>query len=291
MTSRHIRRLHQRGLLERLLPIVLVIATASPFAVATAIGNPPSNEMGRLIACTPGTGGCLPTPVECATGHYNGHWDGGALGRMADCEAAGGHILHYEAGYLGLDQVHPTCGEVIDADQIVAGNWSDPNVCQPVAVAKGFGLTGRGFAPGVSSRRGVVAAESPAAAKAGIEMLDAGGNATDAAAATVLAMGVARPEMCSLGGIGEFLYRGVDGRTGAIEFEPTAPRSVKPDLYSGQGLWQLDVGHRVVGVPGIPAGVASALKRYGTLSFARALAPAIRLAHKGVAVTPALARA
>lgn len=286
------RERQRRTTWKRALQVLVLIAVVAPWAVAAAAANPISTEMERDVPCTPGVDtGCLPTPVECATGRYNGHWDGGAAGRLADCVGLAGHIVHYHGGYLGTDQVHPICGVAIDADLVTTGNWMDPNLCPPAGAPRGFGVAGRAFSPGVQSARGIVASISPVATRVGLGILDRGGNAADAATATVLAMGVARPDMCGLGGAGEFVYRSAGGRAGAVEFEPIAPASVTPQLYSGTGLWQLDVGHRVVGVPGIPAGVEVVLKRYGTISLARATEPAIRLAHDGVPVTPGLAKA
>src|SRR3954447_24108462 len=66
---------------------------------------------------------------------------------------------------------------------------------------------GSRFHPGVTSPYGVVATESPAAAAIGRDVLEHGGNAVDAAASTVFALGVARPQSCGIGGGGVLLFR------------------------------------------------------------------------------------
>src|ERR671932_1754168 len=137
---------------------VALVVTACAVLPIRAASNPISPDTARVVPCTPGVDqGCLPTPVECALGGYNGHWDGGAEGRLADCTGGAGHIVHYEGGYTGADQVHGTCGGVIDSDQVRAGGWADPNLCPPASAAPGFGVAGRALRKAVRSRRGVVA--------------------------------------------------------------------------------------------------------------------------------------
>jgi hypothetical protein len=68
---------------------------------------------------------CFPTPQECATGNYNGVYDGGVDGRGAICAGSGGHIVFYAGG-----NANATCGVIMAADQVVTGDPSvDPNTC------------------------------------------------------------------------------------------------------------------------------------------------------------------
>lgn len=148
------------------------------------------------------------------------------------------------------------------------------------------------------SEGGVIASISPIATAVGIEVLNRGGNAVDAAVATVFVLGVARPEMCGIGGCGMLLYRSAAGETAALDFQGPAPANFPPDVFDGPGMHKDPTvffgmegsGHRVVGVPGVVAGMAAALARYGSGRFAWAdlIAPAEVLAREGVEMTDEL---
>jgi gamma-glutamyltranspeptidase/glutathione hydrolase len=148
---------------------------------------------------------------------------------------------------------------------------------------------GSRFHAGQSGRLGVVATESPAAARIGRSVLAHGGNAIDAAAATVFALGVARPQSCGIGGGGFLLYRSHTGTVAALDFRETAPAAIAPDTFTGGGLYETYTGHTTIGVPGTVAGMAAALRRYGTTSLRQAIAPAERLARTGFVVPRSLA--
>jgi gamma-glutamyltranspeptidase/glutathione hydrolase len=148
---------------------------------------------------------------------------------------------------------------------------------------------GSRFHPGVTSPLGVIATESPAAAAVGRDVLEHGGNAIDAAASTVFALGVARPQSCGIGGGGFMVYRDHDGSVATLDFRETAPAAIKSDTFTGPGLYQTFTGHTTVGVPGVVAGMNAALERYGTISLRKAIAPAEHLAQDGVTVLPTLA--
>src|SRR3954470_20859851 len=144
--------------------------------------------------------------------------------------------------------------------------------------------------PAVPGPLGVVAAEAPAASEVGRAVLERGGNAIDAAAATVFALGVARPQSCGIGGGGVLGYRPAGGETSALDFRETAPAAIRTDQFTGPGLHTTFTGHTTVGVPGVVAGMQAALKRYGTLRLRDAVAPAERLARRGVAVQQTLSQ-
>jgi gamma-glutamyltranspeptidase/glutathione hydrolase len=148
---------------------------------------------------------------------------------------------------------------------------------------------GSRFHQGVTSPLGVVATESPAAAQVGRAVLEDGGNAIDAAASTVFALGVARPQSCGVGGGGFMVYRDHDGSVATLDFRETAPAAIKSDTFTGPGLYQTFTGHTTVGVPGVVAGMNAALKRYGTISLRKAIAPAQHLARDGFTVLGSLA--
>jgi gamma-glutamyltranspeptidase / glutathione hydrolase len=143
---------------------------------------------------------------------------------------------------------------------------------------------GSRFHAGVTTRLGVVATESPAAARIGRGVLEAGGNAVDAAVATVFALNVARPQSCGIGGGGFMVYRSATGRTDTLDFRETAGAAATPTMFAGPGLHRTFTGHLTVGVPGVVAGMAAALDRYGTRTLAGSIAPAERLARQGFRV-------
>ena len=138
--------------------------------------------------------------------------------------------------------------------------------------------------PGVTSRLGVIATESPAASRVGRAVLESGGNAVDAAVATVFALNVARPQSCGIGGGGFMVYRGASGRSDTLDFRETAGAAATPTMFTGPGLHKTFTGHLTVGVPGVVAGMQAALERYGTRSLAASIAPAEKLARKGFRV-------
>jgi gamma-glutamyltranspeptidase/glutathione hydrolase len=142
---------------------------------------------------------------------------------------------------------------------------------------------------------GIVASQEAVATTIGVDILEMGGNAVDAAVAVGFALAVTLPQAGNLGGGGFMLvYDAKSGETVAIDYREKASAkagrdtfldaagNADPNLSRWSGL--------AVGVPGTVAGLALALDRYGTLTLAEAVAPAIRLAEEGVVVTPDLAQ-
>lgn len=152
-------------------------------------------------------------------------------------------------------------------------------------VRPGYGVPGSRYRAALVSREGAVASASPDASAAGVEVLASGGNAMDAAVATVFAVGVAAQESCGIGGGGFLLYRGADGTAAALDFRETAPAGLSPDFESAPRRFR-GSGHQVVGVPGTVAGMAAAAERFGTRPFGQLLQPAIRLADRGLRLSP-----
>jgi gamma-glutamyltranspeptidase / glutathione hydrolase len=150
------------------------------------------------------------------------------------------------------------------------------------------------FKEEVVASRAVVAANHPLATLAGAEMLAQGGNAVDAAVATLFALSVVEPMMVSPFGAGFFVIR--DGRSGAvatIDNYATVPAAATPDMYepAPDNLDYAtvdganDVGYRAVATPGALRGWAHAVARYGRLPLARLIEPAIRYAAGGFAAS------
>jgi len=136
-------------------------------------------------------------------------------------------------------------------------------------------------------RHGMVVAAQPEAAHAGIEMLNNGGNAFDAAAATALTLGVLEPGSSGIGGGGFFLlYIAREHRYVMIDARETAPKLAgHGEVYQTHS--SID-GPQSAGVPGLIAGIDHLVKRYGNLNRAQITRPAIRLARHGFAVSPRL---
>lgn len=143
-----------------------------------------------------------------------------------------------------------------------------------------------------TSAGGMVVSPQPDATRAGVAMLEAGGNAVDAAVATALALSVSDAHHSGIGGGGFLLVRMADGRTAAIDARETAPAAATRDMYLQPGLHEhaSRFGALSVGTPGLLAGLVLALERYGTLSLAEVTAPAVRLAEEGFAIGPHHAR-
>lgn len=138
----------------------------------------------------------------------------------------------------------------------------------------------------------VVTAE-PHATQVGLEVLQRGGNAVDAAVAVALALAVTHPQAGNLGGGGFLVVRMADGREAALDFRERAPRAATTDMYlqpdGSVDADKVQFGVTAAGVPGSPAGLLHALQKFGTKSLAQVAAPAIRLAREGFAVDQFLA--
>ena len=138
----------------------------------------------------------------------------------------------------------------------------------------------------VTSPYGMVAAGIPEAARAGARMLELGGNAVDAAVATAFATGVVDPLNAGVGGQCYVLIHLRNGRDIAIDGSAPAPLRVAPDeirpLKESGFLW----GYKLAATPATAATLAYTLKRYGTMTLAQVLAPAIELADYGHQLKP-----
>ncbi|MEO8881340.1 MAG: gamma-glutamyltransferase [Gemmatimonadaceae bacterium] len=137
----------------------------------------------------------------------------------------------------------------------------------------------------------MVASNSLLASDAGLEILRAGGNAIDAAVATGFALAVTHPEAGNLGGGGYMLIRLNDGRSFGLDYREIAPLASTRNMFldsHGKVTERSQIGHLASGVPGSVAGMATALARYGSMSLAQVMAPAIRLADSGFVVDSVL---
>lgn len=150
----------------------------------------------------------------------------------------------------------------------------------------------------VIASQGMVTAKRPAVAKIGLDVLQRGGNAIDAAVAMAFAIDVAEPPMTGIGGGGFMTVALANGESYVVDFFPRAPGGATHDMYELTPEFKADklgfsgvkdnantVGHRSVGIPGNVAGPLLALERWGTMGRAEILAPAVEMARKGTEIT------
>jgi gamma-glutamyltranspeptidase/glutathione hydrolase len=153
--------------------------------------------------------------------------------------------------------------------------------------ARGAYPTGWRFDPGTSAtfaEHAMVVSMSKPASEAGREILLAGGNAIDAAVATGFALAVTYSSAGNIGGGGFMTIRLANGATETIDYREIAPAASTRNMYldaAGKLTEKSTVGYLASGVPGSVAGLAEALKKYGTMPLAKVMAPAIRLASEG----------
>jgi gamma-glutamyltranspeptidase/glutathione hydrolase len=130
------------------------------------------------------------------------------------------------------------------------------------------------------------------ATRAGVETLAAGGNAVDAAVTAAFVLGVTEPYHSGIGGGGFVLIHLASGQDVALDARETAPAAASRDMFVRKGVAEdaSRLGPLSVATPGLVAGLAEALARWGTKSLPDVMAPAIRLAEQGFAISPRHAR-
>ncbi len=137
----------------------------------------------------------------------------------------------------------------------------------------------------VHAPHAIVVSVHELSSRAGVEVMQAGGNAIDAAVATGFALAVVYPQAGNLGGGGFMLIRLADGRVRFVDYREKAPAAATAKMYlDAQGNVVENasvVGYKSIGVPGSVAGMVYAEKEYGKLTLAQVMAPAIKLARDG----------
>jgi gamma-glutamyltranspeptidase / glutathione hydrolase len=150
--------------------------------------------------------------------------------------------------------------------------------------------------PAASGRRGVVVSQVKDAAQAGVAVLDAGGNAIDAAVAAALALATVEPWNSGLGGTGfALVHRAGQARADVVDYGPVAPRALDPSRFKLTGRMKFDLfawpevegdtnihGPLSFAIPSSTAGYALMHERWGKLPLAEVVAPAIALARRGL---------
>jgi len=158
-----------------------------------------------------------------------------------------------------------------------------PSAAQPI-------LEGDRSVP-VEARNGMVVTSHYLATDEALKVLEAGGNAVDAAVTAAFALAVTQPRSGNIGGGGFMLVSSEKtGEVQAIDYREKAPSAASRDMFLGED-GEVDnersrFSHKSAGVPGTVAGLALALEKYGTISLEEALAPAIKLAEEGFVIPP-----
>lgn len=134
------------------------------------------------------------------------------------------------------------------------------------------------------SPHGMVSAAQPLATWAGVQMLEAGGNAADAAVAAAFAVAVVEPTMNSIGGRTQILVRIPNGEIRGIDATTQAPATYDPETAPQAGY-----GYAVIGVPGAVAGLVRLQGEFGTLPLETVMGPAIQFAREGFPVNSIVA--
>ena len=142
------------------------------------------------------------------------------------------------------------------------------------------------------AKQGMVVSAHHLASEAGVRILEAGGNAMDAAIATGFALAVTYPSGGNIGGGGFMLIRTSDGQLTSLDFREKAPLNVHPTMYvDHRGRYVRSShheGYRSVAVPGTVAGFFLAHEKFGSMPMETLMEPAIRLAEEGFPLSPAL---
>jgi len=141
----------------------------------------------------------------------------------------------------------------------------------------------------VHAKHAVVVSVHELASRVGVEIMQAGGNAVDASVATGFALAVVHSPAGNIGGGGFMLIRMADGKTHFLDYREKAPAAATRAMYlDAQGNvipGASEIGYKAIGVPGSVAGLTYAERKYGKLTLKQVIAPAIKLAREGYALT------
>ena len=146
----------------------------------------------------------------------------------------------------------------------------------------------------VVADHGAVATAYPIASQVGVDILQQGGNAVDAAVATGFCLNVVEPWNSSIAGHGQMIvYTAASGKTAALDYGQRAPKAATAEMFEvvgqvqvGNGIYEVEgransLGHRSVGVPGVTVGMCKAHELFGTMPLEQLLEPAVHYAKEG----------
>jgi len=156
---------------------------------------------------------------------------------------------------------------------------------QPSGVPSEWKFAGKSIV--TDAPNAVVVSGSPIASRVGRDILQAGGNAVDAAVAVGFALAVVHPEAGNIGGGGFMLYRAAEGAAYALDYREMAPSGASRNMYlepDGNPSDLSVTGALAAAVPGSPAGMLEMHRRFGRLPIAKVMNPAIELANQGYVV-------
>jgi gamma-glutamyltranspeptidase/glutathione hydrolase len=168
---------------------------------------------------------------------------------------------------------------------VLTGDCARPGLGPAVGIHPGWPMVGK--ARVTEGGQAMVVSGSPLASEVGRDILQAGGNAVDAAVAVGFALAVVHPEAGNLGGGGFMLVRTSYGAVAALDYRETAPAAASHDMYlnrQGEPTALSEKGHLAAGVPGSVAGLVEAHRRFGRLPLRQVIEPAVHLAEDGFVV-------
>jgi gamma-glutamyltranspeptidase/glutathione hydrolase len=171
---------------------------------------------------------------------------------------------------------------------VILGAHTDPSAQAPSERVP-LPVPGRSL---VATTAGIVAASQPLAARAGVQILERGGNAVDAAIAANAAMGLMEPTGNGVGGdLFALVYEAKTGKLYGLNASGWAATGMTVDFLTAKGIKEMPArGVYSVSVPGVVAGWAALSERFGTLGFPTLLTPAIHYAEKGFPLAELTAR-
>ncbi len=139
------------------------------------------------------------------------------------------------------------------------------------------------------TQQALVVSAHPVASKIGIDIINKGGNAADAAIAVQMALAVVYPSAGNIGGGGFLVYRDNQGFSTTLDFREKAPLAASPNMYLDKNKKVIEnmslVGHSSVGVPGTVDGMVKLHDKYGSLPWEDLIQPAIDVAVNGFVLT------
>ena len=143
--------------------------------------------------------------------------------------------------------------------------------------------------------QGVVTTGKYEATKVGLEIIEAGGNAVDAAVAVGFALGVCEPQSSGIGGGGFMTLRLANGETTFIDFREVAPGAAEPSMWQKDAEGNIvnnekKIGGKAIGVPGEVKGLLYVLEKYGSMDREAVMNPSINMAKNGYEVSAILSR-
>jgi gamma-glutamyltranspeptidase/glutathione hydrolase len=158
-----------------------------------------------------------------------------------------------------------------------------------VALALALSPAARASSHPVHAQHAIVVSVHELASRAGSDIMQAGGNAIDAAVATGFALAVVHSPAGNIGGGGFMLIRMADGKTHFLDYREKAPAAATRTMYlDAQGnviAGASEYGYKAIAIPGSVAGMVYAEQKYGKLTLQQVMSPAIKLARDGYALT------